>query len=283
MGELWDLYDKNRKKIGKTAERDVYEFKEGEYHIVVNGVIINSKNEILITKRAEFKEYGLMWECNGGSILAGETSLDGIIRELKEEIGVEFTKREAIFLKTLRKEGRISDFKDMWLFRRDVKNEEITLPDGEAIDFKWVQIDEFIDMFNKNEIVPNVDFGLEDYNRLFSLKQRETYNYIGKNVNVKIDRSLGSIHPKWKEIKYPINYGYIPNTLSGDGEEIDCYILGINEPLENFEGKVIAVIHRTNDDDDKLVVVPSNTTYSDKEIRDFTDFQEKYFESDIIR
>ena len=283
MGELWDLYDKNRKKIGKTAERDVYEFKEGEYHIVVNGVIINSKNEILITKRAEFKEYGLMWECNGGSILAGETSLDGIIRELKEEIGVEFSKREAIFLKTLRKEGRISDFKDMWLFRRDVKNEEITLPDGEAIDFKWVKIDEFIDMFNKNEITPNVDFGLEDYNRLFSLKQRETYNYIGKNVNVKIDRPLGSIHPKWKEIKYPINYGYIPNTLSGDGEEIDCYILGINEPLENFEGKVIAVIHRTNDDDDKLVVVPSNTTYSDKEIRDFTNFQEKYFESDIIR
>ena len=171
----------------------------------------------------------------------------------------------------------------MWLFRRDVKNEEITLPDGEAIDFKWVKIDEFIDMFNKNEITPNVDFGLEDYNRLFSLKQRETYNYIGKNVNVKIDRPLGSIHPKWKEIKYPINYGYIPNTLSGDGEEIDCYILGINEPLENFEGKVIAVIHRTNDDDDKLVVVPSNTTYSDKEIRDFTNFQEKYFESDIIR
>lgn len=280
MGELWDLYDKNRKKIGKLAERGVYKFKEGEYHIVVNGVIINSKNEILITKRAEFKDYGLMWECNGGSILAGETSLDGIIRELKEEIGVEFTKKEAIFLKT---EERISDFKDMWLFRRDIKDEEITLPDGEAIDFKWVDINEFIDMFNKNEIVPTIMFGMQDYNKALTLKQRDSYGYIGKSVNVKIDRPLGSIHPKWKEIKYPINYGYIPNTLSGDGEEIDCYILGINEPLEEFSGEVIAVINRTNDDDDKLIVVPSGMNYKDEEIRELVDFQEKYFESDIIR
>ena len=82
MPELWDIYDKNKKKTGRVAERDKYQFKEGEYHIVVTGIIMNSKNEILISKRAEHKNFGLMWECNGGSILAGETSLEGVIREL---------------------------------------------------------------------------------------------------------------------------------------------------------------------------------------------------------
>ena len=59
MGELWDIYDINKKKIGKTAERNVHKFKEGEYHIVVTGIIMNSKNEILISKRAEHKKFGL--------------------------------------------------------------------------------------------------------------------------------------------------------------------------------------------------------------------------------
>ena len=83
MGELWDIYDKNRRKTGKIAERDVYEFKDGEYHIVVTGIILNSKDEILISKREPHKKFGGMWECNGGSILAGETSIEGILRELK--------------------------------------------------------------------------------------------------------------------------------------------------------------------------------------------------------
>lgn len=82
MSELWDIYDIDKKKTGRTAKRDEYQFKEGEYHIVVTGIIMNSKNEILISKRAAHKECGLMWECNGGSILVGETSLEGIIREL---------------------------------------------------------------------------------------------------------------------------------------------------------------------------------------------------------
>ena len=88
MGEFWDIYDAKKNKTGKVAERGVYKFKKGEYHIVVTGIIINSKGEILITKRAEHKRHGGLWECNGGSILKGETSIQGMIRELKEEIGV---------------------------------------------------------------------------------------------------------------------------------------------------------------------------------------------------
>ena len=282
MAELWDIYDINKKKIGKTAERDIYQFKEGEYHIVVTGIIINSKKEILISKRAKHKKFGLMWECSGGSILAGETSLEGIIRELKEELGIEFSKKEAIFLKERRRDKIPPDFKDLWLFRKDIDEREITFPDGEAIDAKCVTIDEFIKMYKNKEIVPTVDFGIDEYNKALTLKQRESYKYIGNTVKVKIDRPLNSKHPK-HEFVYSVNYGFVPNTISGDGEELDCYVLGINKKLESFEGKCIAVIHRTNDNDDKLIIVEEGENYTDEEIREFTNFQEQYFESEIIR
>lgn len=282
MGELWDVYDINKKKTGKTAEREVYKLKKGEYHIVVTAIIMNSKNEILISKRAPNKKFGLMWECNGGSILAGETSLEGIIREIKEELGLDFSKKEAIFLKEIRREDETNDFKDLWLFRKNINIEDITFSDGETIEAKWVSIDEFTKMYSNKLIVPTVDFGIEEYNKALKIEQRESYKYINQNVNVQIDRPLGSKHPKHGFI-YPINYGYIPNTISGDGEEIDCYILGIDEPKVTFEGKCIAVIHRTNDDDDKLIISPKDEDYTDEEIRNFTKFQEQYFESEIIR
>ena len=169
MAEFWDIYDENRNKTGKLAERGVYELKEGEYHIIVTAVILNSKNEILITKRAPFKTFPLMWECNGGSILTGETSIQGILREVKEEVGVEFEEKDAVFLKTEKRPIVPPDFKDMWLFRKDIKDEEITLPDGEAIDFKWVTIDEFEEMFKNNEIVPSVDFDRNDWEKAIEL------------------------------------------------------------------------------------------------------------------
>ena len=107
-------------------------------------------------------------------------------------------------------------------------------------------------------------------------------DYLGKNVSIVIDRKLGTKHPKHGFI-YMVNYGYVHNSVSGDGEEIDAYFLGVFEPIEEFLGKVIAVIHRTNDDDDKLVVVPNDREYSDEAIRALTEFQEQYFESVIIR
>lgn len=109
----------------------------------------------------------------------------------------------------------------------------------------------------------------------------DTKSYIGNLVEVKIDRSMGSKHPKHGFL-YPVNYGYIPNTISGDGEELDCYILGVFEPLETFKGKCIAVIHRINDNDDKLIIVPDNKQYSNDAIRALTEFQERFFESIII-
>ena len=105
--------------------------------------------------------------------------------------------------------------------------------------------------------------------------------YIGKKVTVTVDRKMGSKHPKWGYI-YPNNYGYIPNTVSGDGEELDAYILGVFEPVESFEGVCIAVLHRLTDDDDKLIVVPENVDYTDEQINALTEYQERFFKHIII-
>lgn len=107
-------------------------------------------------------------------------------------------------------------------------------------------------------------------------------DYLKKEVTVKIDRALGTRHPK-HGFMYMLNYGFIPNTINSDGEELDAYLVGVYEPVDEFNGKVIAVIHRTNDDDDKLVVAPKEKDYSDDAIRAMTEFQEQYFESIIIR
>lgn len=171
MEEIWDIYDTDRNKTGKTARRGVDKLKEGEYHIIVNAIIMNSKNEILISQRAEFKEFPLMWECNGGSILKGETSLEGVLREVKEELGLEFKAEDAIYLKEVRRDRLPPDFKDLWLFRKDVDLKDVTFPDGEAVAAKWVSIDEFIKMYENKEIVPTVDFGIEEYNMALEISK----------------------------------------------------------------------------------------------------------------
>ena len=106
-------------------------------------------------------------------------------------------------------------------------------------------------------------------------------DYLNKTIEVKIDRPLGSKHPKHGYI-YPVNYGYVPNTISGDGEELDCYVLGVFEPVDEFKGKCIAIIHRINDDDDKLIVVPASRKFSEQEIEVLIEFQERFFKHKII-
>lgn len=100
---------------------------------------------------------------------------------------------------------------------------------------------------------------------------------IGKMVNVVVDRPLGSRHPKYEDIVYPVNYGYIPGIMAPDGEEQDAYILGVDQPVEVFAGKVIAIIHRFDDVEEKWVVAPENATFSQKEIMSRVAFQEQYF------
>ena len=105
---------------------------------------------------------------------------------------------------------------------------------------------------------------------------------LGEKVRVLVDRPLGSYHPTHKDLYYPVNYGYITGIMAPDGEEQDAYILGVDEPMNEFAGKVIAIIHRLTDVEDKWVVAPENQTFSKEEILKLTDFQEKYFDIEII-
>ena len=105
---------------------------------------------------------------------------------------------------------------------------------------------------------------------------------IGTTVTVTVDKPLGSYHPEYKDMYYPINYGYIEGVMAPDGEEQYAYILGVNEPVKKFTGKIIAIVYRKDDIEEKWVVVPDGVTFSKEEIRRQIHFQEQYFDSEIV-
>ena len=100
-------------------------------------------------------------------------------------------------------------------------------------------------------------------------------------VSVIIDRPMGSCHPGYPDMIYPVNYGYVPGISGGDGEEQDAYVLGVDHPVETFTGVRIAIVHRADDVEEKWVVVPRGTTMTLEEIASAVHFQERYFQSEI--
>lgn len=106
---------------------------------------------------------------------------------------------------------------------------------------------------------------------------------IGKTVKGVIDRPIGSRHPEHTDMMYPVNYGYVEGVIAGDGEEQDVYVFGSDKPIETFEGKVIAIYHRFNDDEDKWIVSTDGQDYSNDEILRTIHFQEQFFEGELVR
>ena len=104
---------------------------------------------------------------------------------------------------------------------------------------------------------------------------------LGNIVKVIVDRPLGTYHPKHKNIFYSVNYGYVPGVIAPDGEEQDAYILGVTEAVSEFEGKVIAMIHRLDDVEEKWVVAPAGCSFTKEEIMEQVAFQEQYFRTEI--
>ena len=105
---------------------------------------------------------------------------------------------------------------------------------------------------------------------------------LGKIVKVMVDRPLGSHHPNYENIIYRVNYGYIEGIIAPDGEEQDAYILGVDEAIDEYVGKVIAIVHRLNDIEDKWVVAPEDMYYTKEEIIKQIEFQEQFFKYEII-
>jgi len=114
------------------------------------------------------------------------------------------------------------------------------------------------------------------------LNYKDIKKLIGKEIEVVIDRKLGSKHPKWGFI-YPINYGYVQGIKAPDGDDLDAYVLDVFKPVEKFKGVCIAIIHREDDNDDKLVVVPKGKDLTDEAILALVKFQERFFKPTIIR
>lgn len=104
---------------------------------------------------------------------------------------------------------------------------------------------------------------------------------IGKTVTVTVDRPMGSYHPKHRDMYYPVNYGYVEGFPGGDGEWQDAYVLGVENPVKSFTGKVIAIVRRLDDVEDKWVVAPDGVTFTKEKISEIIGFQEQYFDSEI--
>lgn len=105
---------------------------------------------------------------------------------------------------------------------------------------------------------------------------------IDEIVTVTVDRPLGSCHPEHPDMYYPVNYGYVDGVIAPDGEEQDAYILGVGVPVEKFTGRVIAVIHRFDDVEEKWVVAPDGVSFTKDEIAEQVRFQEQYFDTEIL-
>lgn len=145
----------------------------------------------------------------------------------------------------------------------------------------WNTID--LALFPAEELPHMIDLAYRTVLEGFSRKKRrELLDPIGRTVTVTVDRPLGSLHPHHPDIRYGVNYGYIPGILAPDGEEQDAYILGIPTPLDTFTGTVIAIIHRLDDIEDKWIVAPEGMTFTPAQIREAVAFQEKYFHSDLL-
>mgnify|MGYP000891820274 FL=1 len=119
-------------------------------------------------------------------------------------------------------------------------------------------------------------------NKWHNSEAEKYISVIGRTVTVIVDRPLGSYHPKHKDIYYPINYGYIEEIIAPDGEEQDVYILGVDKPVDRFTGRIIAVVHRNDDVEEKWVAAPENMTFSKEEIVKQIEFQEQYFDSQVV-
>ena len=117
---------------------------------------------------------------------------------------------------------------------------------------------------------------------VYTLRKALVKSYLGKTVDIKIDRPIGYVHKKENySLTYPINYGYIPGILGGDGEELDVYLLGVNEPVTEYTARIIGIAHRENDVEDKLVAAPIDSVFYQNEIAGAIHFQEQYYKTEI--
>lgn len=161
--ETIDLYNKNKEKLGKTFVRHQDKLLENEYYLLEQAWILNDENKILLTRRSLNKSYGGMWEATAGHVKSGETDLDGIQREVSEELGLNIKKNDFKFIKSLIRKQAILD---VWAVKKNVTLADIKLKDDEVMDAKFVSISEFKEMLENKEIIDNLSYFIDVYNEI---------------------------------------------------------------------------------------------------------------------
>jgi 8-oxo-dGTP pyrophosphatase MutT (NUDIX family) len=149
-GEIWDIYDESRVKTGRTHRRGDY-LAKGDYHLVVHIWLLNSDGRFLITKRSPNKGFPNMWECSGGSALAGDDSLAAAVREVKEETGLTLDPKRGEVVLTYRGTDYITD---VWLFRQDFDLSDVQLLEGETCDVMYASVEELLQLRADGVLVP---------------------------------------------------------------------------------------------------------------------------------
>ncbi len=158
--ETIDLYDKNKNKLNKTFIRKKDTLLENEYYLLEQAWIVNDEGKILLTQRGLNKSHGGMWEATAGHVKARETDMEGILREIKEEIGITLKNSDLKFIKSLLIKQAILD---IWLVRKNINLSDVKLRKNETIDVKYVSFEEFKKMYNNKEIVQNLDYFFDIY------------------------------------------------------------------------------------------------------------------------
>ena len=148
--ELWDVYDRERNLKGRFHRRGEL-LQTGDYHLVIHVWLQNSEGQFLITKRSPNKDFPNMWECTGGSALAGEDSISAAIREVKEETGIILKPETGKVMLS----GIGTDYLyDIWVFQHDFDLKDVLLQEGETCDAKEAKAEEILKMQQDGIFVP---------------------------------------------------------------------------------------------------------------------------------
>lgn len=165
--EIIDLYDNKKRRLNKTIIRGEGKLELGEYTSAVHVWIMNSNGEFLIQKRSNtMAKHPGKWECPGGAIDAGETSLDGARREVKEELGFNVSIDKIEFLLSYKREHL---FVDVWLVKDDININKLVLQEEEVAEAKLVSLQEISNLIKNGEFVPIIDIYYELFLRLLSM------------------------------------------------------------------------------------------------------------------
>jgi 8-oxo-dGTP pyrophosphatase MutT (NUDIX family) len=297
VSEVWDVYTIDRKKTGKTCIRGQQKnLGDDEFHLWVMVWIKNPvTGKYLVSQRTADKDTDpLKWETVAGHSILGDSSVDAALREVYEEVGIPLKAEDAKILATkvaLTYDGvRHNWIRDSFYFETTEEPDLEKATTKEVIQTKWLTFPEIREMYERGDCCMNMGdlYGFEA-NPVPADRYKDI---IGRVVKGRIDRPMGSFHPRHPNLYYPVNYGYVTGIIGGDGSEQDIYLLGEKAPVSEYTGVVIAVYHRYDDNETKWIVVPSDENGKIREDVKIPDndeiyaeiaFQEQFFSGVLVR